>query len=183
MPSEEKDDAPTKKKSEGITVFLRMRPTKHPSKFYDVGANEGKGQSLRWDIPPDAVTKDGEYINNTKTQWAFKFDQVLPMDISQAQVFDRVGKNVVQNALDGYNSTVFAYGQTGSGKTFTITGGSERYEDRGIIPRALSMIFAEFRNRSDCSWSAHVSYMEIYNEQGFDLLNDCLLYTSPSPRD
>ena len=53
--------------------------------------------------PPDAVTKDGEYINNTKTQWAFKFDQVLPMDISQAQVFDRVGKNVVQNALDGYN--------------------------------------------------------------------------------
>ena len=94
------------------------------------------------------------------------------MDISQAQVFDRVGKHVVQNALDGYNSTVFAYGQTGSGKTFTITGGSERYEDRGIIPRALSMIFQAFRDRSDCSWSAHVSYMEIYNEQGFDLLNE-----------
>ena len=112
------------------------------------------------------------YIYNTKTQWAFKFDQVLPMDISQAQVFDRVGKHVVQNALDGYNSTVFAYGQTGSGKTFTITGGSERYEDRGIIPRALSMIFQEFRSRSDCSWSAHISYMEIYNEQGFDLLNE-----------
>ena len=172
MPGEEKDDAPAKKKSEGITVYLRMRPTKHPSKFYDVGDNEGRGQSLRWDIPADAVTKDGEYINNTKTQWAFKFDQVLPMDISQAQVFDRVGKHVVQNALDGYNSTVFAYGQTGSGKTFTITGGSERYEDRGIIPRALSMIFQAFRDRSDCSWSAHVSYMEIYNEQGFDLLNE-----------
>ena len=171
MPGEEKDDAPAKRKQEGITVYLRMRPTKHPSKFYDVGDNEGRGQSLRWDIPADAVTKDGEYINNTKTQWAFKFDQVLPMDISQAQVFDRVGKHVVQNALDGYNSTVFAYGQTGSGKTFTITGGSERYEDRGIIPRALSMIFQAFRDRSDCSWSAHVSYMEIYNEQGFDLLD------------
>ena len=42
MPSEAKDDAPPKRKSEGITVFLRMRPTKHPSKFYDVGDNEGK---------------------------------------------------------------------------------------------------------------------------------------------
>ena len=52
MPGEEKDDAPAKKKSEGITVYLRMRPTKHPSKFYDVGDNEGKGQSLKWDIPP-----------------------------------------------------------------------------------------------------------------------------------
>lgn len=31
--------------------------------------------------------------------------------------------------------------QTGSGKTFTITGGAERYADRGIIPRSLSYIF------------------------------------------
>ena len=31
--------------------------------------------------------------------------------------------------------------QTGSGKTFTITGGAERYTDRGIIPRTLSYIF------------------------------------------
>ena len=43
--------------------------------------------------------------------------------------------------LKGYNGTIFAYGQTGSGKTFTITGGAERYSDRGIIPRALSYVF------------------------------------------
>ena len=42
MPGEEKDDAPTKRKSEGITVFLRMRPTKHPSKFYDVGVMKAR---------------------------------------------------------------------------------------------------------------------------------------------
>ena len=38
---------------------------------------------------------------------------------------------------------MFAYGQTGSGKTFTITGGAESYNDRGLIPRSLSMIFNE----------------------------------------
>ena len=43
----------------------------------------------------------------------------------------------------------------------------------GIIPKSsLSMIFRAFRERSDCSGAAHVSYMEIYNEQGFDLLNE-----------
>ena len=163
MPSEEKDDAPTKRKSEGITVYLRMRPTKHPSKFYDVGDNEGKGQSLRWDIPPDAVTRDGEYINNTKTQWAFKFDQVLPMDISQAQVFDRVGKNVVQNALDGYNSTVFAYGQTGSGKSWSMTGSSG--DNRGLIPRINAEIFARIEASSEEKlYLVQCSYFEIYNE-------------------
>lgn len=49
------------------------------------------------------------------------------------------------SALSGYNGTVFAYGQTGSGKTFTITGGAERYNDRGIIPRTLSYIFQQLQ--------------------------------------
>ena len=63
--------------------------------------------------------------------------------------------------LRRYNSTVFAYGQTGSGKTFTITGGPERYADRGIIPRAMSAIFAAFRERADAQWTAHISYLEV----------------------
>lgn len=48
------------------------------------------------------------------------------------------------SVLAGYNGTIFAYGQTGSGKTFTITGGAERYSDRGIIPRTLSYLFQRF---------------------------------------
>lgn len=47
--------------------------------------------------------------------------------------------------MAGYNGTIFAYGQTGSGKTFTITGGAERYSDRGIIPRTLSYIFDQLQ--------------------------------------
>ena len=39
--------------------------------------------------------------------------------------------------------------QTGSGKTFTITGGAERYVDRGLIPRSLSYIFDYFEKVSD----------------------------------
>ena len=59
----------------------------------------------------------------------------------QETVFDSVAKDVIDGCFDGYNGTIFAYGQTGSGKTFTITGGAERYADRGIIPRTLSYIF------------------------------------------
>jgi kinesin family protein 6/9 len=59
----------------------------------------------------------------------------------QERVFDVVMQDVIESCFEGYNGTVFAYGQTGSGKTFTITGGAERYADRGIIPRTLSYIF------------------------------------------
>ncbi|RHY50674.1 hypothetical protein DYB30_010694 [Aphanomyces astaci] len=76
------------------------------------------------------------------------------------------------SALEGFNSTIFAYGQTGSGKTFTITGGAERYEDRGIIPRSLSMIFGEMKKYPDRQTNAYISYLEIYNNQGYDLLNE-----------
>lgn len=63
-------------------------------------------------------------------------------------MFERVAQPVVVSTLEGFNGTVFAYGQTGSGKTFTITGGAERYVDRGVIPRTISSIFRELSSRS-----------------------------------
>ena len=86
-------------------------------------------------------------------------------------MFERVASRVVVGALEGFNGTVFAYGQTGSGKTFTITGGAERYVDRGIIPRAISRIYGEIAKKTDASYTVHISYVEIYNDQGYDLLD------------
>ena len=67
-----------------------------------------------------------------------------------------------------------AYGQTGSGKTFSMTGGPQRYEDRGIIPRAITMLFEEFAQRREATgatYSCYISYLELYNESGYDLLD------------
>ncbi len=41
----------------------------------------------------------------------------------------------------------------------------------GIIPRAISLLFQEFQNRSDRIYEAYVSYVEIYNEQVYDLVD------------
>ena len=158
----------------GITVHLRVRPSKKASNFFESDSLDDGGELLRWQIPSDhplVAGRDGEYVNNSKLNHRFRFDSIIPMDATQEDVFATVGQAAVANVLDGYNSTVFAYGQTGSGKTFTITGGPERYQDRGIIPRAISAIFAAFRERADAQWTAHVSYLELYNEQGFDLLD------------
>lgn len=40
----------------------------------------------------------------------------------QRKVYDDVGQTVLNNAWEGYNSTLFAYGQTGSGKSWSIVG-------------------------------------------------------------
>ncbi len=51
-----------------------------------------------------------------------------------------------------------------------MTGGVERYQDRGIIPRSISTIFKEIRERTDVEYNIVCSYLEIYNETGYDLL-------------
>lgn len=115
-----------------------------------------------------ALTPDGtgcRLVNNSRESYRFPFDGVLPPEAAQDAVYDAVAAPVLAAALDGYSSTVFAYGQTGSGKTYTISGGTERYADRGLIPRALAALFREIAARGHaCTYTVHLSYLEIYNE-------------------
>jgi len=111
------------------------------------------------------------YVNNTIGKHKYQFEKVFDMETKQKEIFEHIGKEVCDSALNGFNGTIFAYGQTGSGKTYTITGGAEKLEDRGIIPRALNYIFKETHRRSDYKWTVFISYMEIYNNDGFDLLH------------
>lgn len=37
-------------------------------------------------------------------------------------MYNDLGKGVLKNAWDGYNTSLFAYGQTGSGKSWSIVG-------------------------------------------------------------
>nr|XP_021145147.1 kinesin-like protein KIF6 isoform X1 [Columba livia] len=99
------------------------------------------------------------------------FQKIFDQEAKQDVVFDNIAKPVAECVLAGYNGTIFAYGQTGSGKTFTITGGAERYSDRGIIPRTLSYIFDQLQKDGSKVYTTHVSYLEIYNECGYDLLD------------
>ena len=61
------------------------------------------------------------------------------------------------------------------GQTFTITGGAESYESRGIIPRTLSHLFDLLSSpavtSSTTQYAVRISYLEIYNEAGHDLLD------------
>uniref|UniRef100_A0A8C9NBJ2 Kinesin-like protein n=1 Tax=Serinus canaria TaxID=9135 RepID=A0A8C9NBJ2_SERCA len=111
------------------------------------------------------------FINNKRESYKFKFQKIFDQEAKQDVIFDSIAKPVAECVLAGYNGTIFAYGQTGSGKTFTITGGAERYSDRGIIPRTLSYIFDQLQKDSSKVYTTHVSYLEIYNECGYDLLD------------
>ncbi|KAH8259927.1 hypothetical protein KR038_010921, partial [Drosophila bunnanda] len=89
---------------------------------------------------------------------------------SQETVFDCVGRDILDNAFQGYNACIFAYGQTGSGKSYTMMGSQE---SKGIIPRLCDKLFSAIANKStpELMYKVEVSYMEIYNEKVHDLLD------------
>lgn len=100
-------------------------------------------------------------------------------------------EGLVESTLHGYNATVLAYGQTGSGKTYTMGTGfdleselSESSVSLGIIPRAVRHIFSGIEQLESAGsselpgaggspphFSLAVQYIELYNEDVFDLLD------------
>ena len=145
-----------------IDVYARVRPSKKPSRHLEIDyAEHAIAMKLE-------RKREEAVVNNQRENYSFAFSRVLDMSTTQDTVFETVARPVVDSVLDGYNGTIFAYGQTGSGKTFTITGGAERYVDRGIIPRALSYIFGRLaEQRSEYTYERRAQFAALRNSAQF----------------
>ena len=81
--------------------------------------------------------ESGGFVNNQQEQWRFKFSKILH-NASQEDVFEQCSIDIVKSVIEGFNGTILVYGQTGAGKTFTMSGSTQNYKYRGIIPRAIT---------------------------------------------
>ncbi|XP_077411545.1 kinesin-like protein KIF15 [Vanacampus margaritifer] len=154
--------------SDSIKVFVRVRPlTKR------TGLTTDGDQTLCLKVTSPNTIR----LLSKPEPRTFTYDHVADMDTSQDSVFSNVAKNIVESCMNGYNGTIFAYGQTGSGKTFTMLGPSEldNFTDelRGVIPRSFEYLFFLINREMSQSktFLCKCSFIEIYNEQIFDLLD------------
>jgi hypothetical protein len=127
-------------------------------------------------------------INHPSKQLQCEYDWSFPQSSSQEEIYDKVN-SCVNSFTNGFNATIFAYGQTGSGKTHTMFG-PEGYAvqrstfggpnhailnaNAGVIPRSIVQIFKNL-HRKDLgivNVTAYVSFVQVYNEQLFDMLRD-----------
>ncbi|KAG7401689.1 hypothetical protein PHYBOEH_011643 [Phytophthora boehmeriae] len=164
--------------TDNIRVLLRIRPS-------------GGGDNKKClEVAPDhrGVT----LAPASQQEKRFGFDRVFSESCAQDDIFQDVGRAAVENTIEGFNGSIFAYGQTGSGKTFTMLGGSSADVHqlrmsplRGLTPRILDYLFerlaalsrernAAFYNGEEqeraVQYTLACSYLEIYNEKIFDLL-------------
>lgn len=105
-----------------------------------------------------------------RSYWSFNKDDASYA--GQSNLFDDLGKPLLDNAFQGYNNCIFAYGQTGSGKSYSMMGYGKEI---GIIPNICQEMFRRIQSIQDrdptTKCTVEVSYLEIYNERVRDLLN------------
>ncbi|KAG7396674.1 Exosome complex component RRP45 [Phytophthora boehmeriae] len=152
-----------------VKVCIRVRPTTNKENTSNPSGNCDDNGAVIIDEQQQTISVIADAATGGGT--SFQFDQLLPPSVDQAGVFRLVASDVVDGALSGYNGCILAYGQTGAGKTFTMSGGGprRRFEDRGLIARALSRVFQRTQQDADHTYALRVSYLEIYNDRLIDL--------------
>lgn len=156
-----------------IKVAVRVRPFNQreidleSQNIINMNINQGCQNQTIITNPEDGDTKTFGFDH---CFWSFnKTTDNVPF-ANQKDVYTTIGVPIIKNAEKGYNCCVLMYGQTGSGKTHTIMGNKE---DQGLIPRICNSLFdkAKTNNAKGIKTRIEASYLEIYSEKIYDLLD------------
>jgi kinesin family protein 18/19 len=164
-----------------MVVAVRIRPLS--TKELDAGQRSCvsvvNGQTI-------AIKKSGDPTQHLRSQQQqlneYGFDSVFDESSTQQEVYASTAQPFVPSLLKGLNVTVFAYGATGAGKTHTMLGNTRCDEssnrvgaEGGIIPNTVADLFVQIESKRESAshgetWTVTCTFVEIYNEQVYDLL-------------
>lgn len=121
------------------------------------------------------------YVAEEPNRRSFHFDYLFSEENTQEDLYNGCKiDSMLDRVIEGYHSTIFAYGQTGSGKTHTMQGADvvedgQKTQLNGLIPKAVASLFKKILNYPQRTFTVSVSFLQIYNEKVFDLLNPASL--------
>jgi len=148
-----------------IHVVVRVRP------FFEEEVEKQKARNIIHIEEGDTKTlsllePEGDYCRN------FSFDHLFSPKSTQQDIYNVIGRPIVDRVLEGYNGTIMAYGQTGTGKTYTMgILGQFGEEHQGLVKRCMGDIFDHLDVHDDSYCEATLSFVQIYLEKLQDLLN------------
>uniref|UniRef100_A0A453LWX4 Kinesin-like protein n=1 Tax=Aegilops tauschii subsp. strangulata TaxID=200361 RepID=A0A453LWX4_AEGTS len=118
-------------------------------------------------LDPDISKGYLDLIQNRTKEKRYSFDHVYAPGCSNTDVYKNISPTVL-GVVQGLNVTVFAYGSTGSGKTYTMVGSRN---DPGLMVLSFRTIFDQIKkDDSSDTFEVSCSYLEVYNEVIYDLL-------------
>ena len=157
-----------------VAVALRTRPPKGaargelPSRLCARFSAEDRQVTLLENKGGHGPFSGGAHRREEKV---LSYDAVLGHDASQLEVYEALGRPVLEDVIQGYHGCVLAYGQTGAGKTHSLLNMAEKSaDDAGLLPRIVADLFVGLSADWRGIYTVKVGMFQIYNEQVDDLL-------------
>ena len=179
------------KASQNVLVYVRVRPLlthEKPPGAEDAPSVTTTTEGLQsihriFKVKADNKTVTMEHPLDSSRKDIFTFSHVFTPVATQEDVYGKAALPLVTSFLGGQNGLIFAYGITNSGKTFTMQG---EPDSPGIVPRVLQHVFdwlsgdiaadgsaaTTATTRPPAELRVTASYVEIYNEKIYDLLDE-----------
>eukprot|EP00981_Chlorochromonas_danica_P010562 scaffold3290_cov165-Ochromonas_danica.AAC.5 len=189
-----------------IKLAIRVRPFSEFEKGQKARRTIAKGNDeselvivnpKAFDADPDSVANAAKALDNKQWAQSFRFDYRLwdydPSTeqnhyVSQEEVHETLGLDIVDNVLSGVSCSCFAYGHTSTGKTYSLFGDTisksrtpniynkngTLIADAGLVLRVFGDIITAVKVDRQIQHGSRVflSYLEIYNERVIDLLDE-----------
>ena len=150
-----------------VKSYCRFRPNYTVFNCINRFTIENNNKTLSVDFTPDSERNNPSKQNRV----IYNFTEIFGPGTKNEVIFDKICKENIQQIFSKQkNALIFVYGITNSGKTYTVTGDSEK---SGILQLSLIMLFNEFDKlrKNNSLWQLTCTYIEIYNEEVFDLLS------------
>eukprot|EP00927_Polykrikos_kofoidii_P033125 TRINITY_DN2803_c0_g1_i2.p1 TRINITY_DN2803_c0_g1~~TRINITY_DN2803_c0_g1_i2.p1 ORF type:complete len:565 (-),score=86.43 TRINITY_DN2803_c0_g1_i2:54-1748(-) len=157
-----------------IVVGLRLRPLVGHEEGQNCCVSMANNQVM---VNPSSLGRDDQeqYAEYEGKPWTFDFamdssDSTSPEYVDNAKCYELMGRPLLENVLEGFNTCLFCYGQTGTGKTATVMGYPEL--GPGLLPRLLEdmCVAADGMREDGCDVSMKAQMIEVYNDKLHDLL-------------
>lgn len=150
-----------------------MCPVRVVARFRPPVSEEEQEENPAFTVDAAGVVESADHLH------CFRLDSAFGQETSQQQVYEDVGRRVVQDVLSGYNGTILAYGPTGSGKTFCMFGPPQGRSPRdleGLVPRAVEQVLQHVQQSAGTKLQC--SFFEVY----LDRVRDFLSPKTPNPQ-
>ena len=150
-----------------VKSYCRIRPNHTPYSSLDRFKLENNNRTLIVDFTAD------QDKNNPSKQYIYKynFTEIFWTFANNQEIYEKVCSQSIKELFSMHkNALIFVYGITNSGKTYTVSG---NMTNPGILQLSLISLFKEFKKlkeNNNC-WQLSCTYIEIYNEEAFDLLS------------
>lgn len=156
-----------------VRVIIRTKPTDTVASAFRILPNNVVSVSRPMGVGARGPTATKAGINRAETAvkeetLTFSAAAVLH-NASQESVYNTAVSDLIDSVLQGYSCTLLCYGQCGAGKTYTMFG-TDTFSTRGCVQRAIEVLFEAIRTSTDRRYTVKVTFVEVYNEQVFDLL-------------